>query len=297
MTVLAYAAMCLIWGTTWLAIKFGLHTLGPLTGVGLRFTIAGLFLYGLAAATGSLRPARELPWKVIFVLSAMLFGGNYILTYTAETHLDSGLVSVLFGTLPFFTFALAHYMVGERTTPRIWIGTLLAFAGLVFVSLTGQVAASPLYAAAAIGAAAVSSFANVYAKRHSHHAPLTTLPPAMLIAGVCISVLGFSFERTDWHAALASSSAGALLYLAVFGSGIAFFLNMWLLQRLPVWIIGLSSLIVPALALIVGVVFGGETVSWREAAGAALILSGLAAAMVQPRADVFTGVESSSDRA
>ncbi len=281
--VAAYAGMCLIWGTTWLAIKFGLHTLGPLTGVGLRFIIAAICLYGAAAASGALQPLRTLPWKVIAVLAAFLFGSNYILTYTAETHLDSGLVSVLFGTLPFFTFAFAHFMVGERTTPRIWIGTLLAFAGIVVISLTGQVQGSPLFALAAVGAAAVSSFANVYAKRHARHHPFATLPPSMLIAGLCVFSLGLLLERTDWHAASTLPSLAALLYLAIFGSGIAFFLNMWLLQRIPVWIIGVSSLIFPVIALAVGKTFGGEALTWREGMGAALVLAGLAAAVLSPQ--------------
>ena len=284
----AYAAMCLIWGTTWLAIKFGLHTLGPFTGVGLRFTIAAAFLFAIAAATGRNRPPREMPWKLILVLAALLFGGNYILTYTAETHLDSGLVSVLFGTLPFFTFAFGHVMVGERTTPRIWIGTVLAFAGIAIISFSHQVQASPLYAFAAIGAAAVSAFANVYAKRHAHHDPLITLPAAMFVAGIAVTVAGLAFERTDWHAALGGASLLALLYLALFGSGIAFFINMWLLQRIPVWIVGISSLIFPVIALGVGKLFGGEALTWHEVAGSALVIAGLAAALMTPRAPAIS---------
>src|SRR5438270_7476932 len=118
---LAYAGMCVIWGTTWLAIKVGLHALGPLTGVGLRFLIAGSFLFAVAAVRGELRPPKDLPWRLIAVLATLLFGLNYVLTYTSETRLDSGLVAVLFGTLPFFAFGFAHTMLGERTTPRVWI--------------------------------------------------------------------------------------------------------------------------------------------------------------------------------
>jgi drug/metabolite transporter (DMT)-like permease len=61
----AYAALCLIWGTTWLAIKMGLHTLGPLMGVGLRFAIAGVLLAIVAAIRGEVRPLRSYPWSVI----------------------------------------------------------------------------------------------------------------------------------------------------------------------------------------------------------------------------------------
>ena len=281
--------MCLIWGTTWLAIKIGLHTLGPLTGVGLRFVIASVFLFAVAAATKSLLPLREMPWKLIVVFSIMLFGLNYILTYEAETRLDSGLVSVLFGTLPFFTFGLGHLMVGEKTTPRIWSGALIAFAGVAVISLGGQVRGSPLFALCAIGAAAVSAFANVYAKRHSHHDPLVTLPPSMFIAGGTILIAGLIFERTDWPAVAGPASLASLLYLAIFGSGIAFFLNLWVLKRLPVWIVGLSSLIFPVIAITVGILFGGEHFGWREVAGSLLVIAGIAIALT-------TRAETSSDK-
>ena len=281
--IAAYCGMCLIWGTTWLAIKIGLHTLGPLTGVGLRFVIAALFLFAIAAVSRALRPLREIPWKLVAVFATTLFGLNYILTYTAETRLDSGLVSVLFGTLPFFTFGFGHVMVHERTTPRIWIGASIAFAGVAVISLAGQVQGSPLFALCAIAAAGVSAFANVYAKRHSHHDPLLTLPPSMFIAGAVILVAGLIFERTDWSAVTTAPSLAALLYLAIFGSGIAFFLNLWVLHRLPVWIVGMSSLIFPVIAITVGILFGGEQFGTRELAGSLLVIAGMAIALSAPQ--------------
>ena len=273
--ILAYAGMCLIWGTTWLAIKIGLHSLPPMTGVGFRFVIAGFFLYGIAALRRQIPPVRDVPWTVVLVLAALLFGLNYILTYTAELRLDSGLVSVLFGTLPFFTFTLGHFILKERTTPVMWLGGLIAFCGVAVISISGQVRGSPLFALAAIGAAASSAYANVYAKQHAHHPPLVTLPPAMLIAGIAVGALGISVEHTDWAHAWVPSSIAALLYLAIFGSGIAFLMMMWVLQRLPAWVVGMSSLVFPVIAIVVGVVFGGEHFTVRELLGAALVITGI----------------------
>jgi drug/metabolite transporter (DMT)-like permease len=271
----AYAGMCAIWGTTWLAIKVSLHFVGPTTGVGLRFLIAGVFMYGVAIAARRFRRPAELPWKLVLVLAAFLFGLNYVLTYVAETRLDSGLVAVLFGTLPFFVFGFAHFLAGERTTPRIWIGAAVAFAGVGAISLAGQVRGSPLFALAAVGAAAVSAFANVYAKRHSHHDPLVTLPPAMLLSGIAVFALGLTTEHTVWERVVTVPSLGALFYLAILGSGIAFFLNLWVLHRIPAWIVGLSALIIPVIAVAVGIVFGGETFTLRELTGSALVVAGI----------------------
>jgi drug/metabolite transporter (DMT)-like permease len=279
--ILAYAGMCLIWGTTWLGIKVGLHTLGPITGVGLRFLIAGLLLYVVAAWRGRAHLVRDVPWVVVAVLAWFLFGLDYLLTYTAETHLDSGLVSVLFATLPFFAFAFGRLMIGERTTPLVWMGALLSFVGVGVISLTEQVRASPLFALCAVGAAAAAAFGNVYAKRHSHYDPLVTLPPSMVLAGAVLTCGGLAFEHTDWHAALSVRSLLALGYLAIFGSCIAFFLMMWVLQRVPAWVVGMSTLIFPVIAVTVGVLFGGEQATYRELLGAALVIVGLAIALAR----------------
>lgn len=281
-----YAGMCLIWGTTWLAIKIGLHSVGPLTGVGLRFLIAGVLLFAVAVARRELRPLRDLPWKLIAVWAVFTFTCDYTLLYVAETHVDSGLTSVLFGTLPFFTFGFARLLAGERVSPRVAVGSVGAFAGVAIISLGGGVHGSPLYALAAIGAAVAASFATAYTKRAPAAAPLSSLPYAMTIAGVGILIAGLVFERTDWHAALSPTSIGAVLYLSVAGSGIAFFCMLWLLERLPAGTIGMSSLTFPVIAITVGVFFGGEHFGARDLFGSALVIAGMAIALVPVRSGV-----------
>jgi drug/metabolite transporter (DMT)-like permease len=277
----AYALMCAIWGTTWLGIKVSMQYLHPMQAAGLRFVLAGLLMYAVAAALGKLPARHEVPWKLVAVLACFLFGLNYILTYTAETHVSSGLTAVLFGVLPFFMFGFGHYVIGERTRPVTWFGAILAFAGVAVISLEADIHGSVWYALAAVGAAFSSAFANVYAKRHSHHDPLVTLPPSMLAAGAVVAVIGFATEPVSMARAFSMPSWGALLYLAIAGSGIAFFLNLWLLHRIAAWIVGLSSLIVPVIAVAVGVLFGGEHFGVREAFGAALVIAGVWTALAK----------------
>ena len=176
-----------------------------------------------------------------------MFGLNYVLTYTAETQLPSGLVAVLFGTMPFFVFAFAHGMVGERASRATLLGALLALGGVAVISLVGNVRGDALYVAAAVGASALSGFANVYLKRHAHAEPLATLPPAMLAAGLGMCVWGGALERIDWHAALQPAPVAAVAYLAVCGSALAFYLNHWLLQRIDSGVMGLSALLIPVI--------------------------------------------------
>ncbi|BDE05244.1 hypothetical protein WPS_05200 [Vulcanimicrobium alpinum] len=273
-TTAAYAAMCAIWGTTWLAIKISLAALPPLTGAGVRFVVAALFLWLLARLVPAERGTKA-PWATILLLAATLFGGNYALTYYAETGLASGLVAVLFGTLPFWVFALGALLFGERVGANAIVGAALALAGVAAISIGPDVHGALPYILATLAAAAISAYANIELKRHAGTNPLRTLPPAMLIAGAAMTLAGIAFEHPDWQRALAPPSIGAVLYLAVLGSGIAFYLNHWLLQRLQTWVVGLSALVIPVLAVAVGALLGGEHFGARELAGSALVIAGI----------------------
>ena len=277
--IVAYAAMCAIWGTTWLGIKFALTGLPPVTGSGIRFLIAGAVLYAIALATKVDLRRHAPPLHLVLVLALTMFGVNYALTYIAETHLASGLVAVLFGTMPFFMYGLAHVMVNERVTRRTVAGALLAFCGVAAISLTGNIVGGLPFVLAALVASLSSGFANVYLKRFADSEPLATLPPAMLVAGVGLTAGGFLTEHTDWHRALELQPLLALAYLAVFGSSIAFYLNHWLLQRIDSGIVGLSALIVPVIAVAVGALFGHEVFGVRDLIGALLVLAGISLAL------------------
>ncbi len=275
LTLLAYAACVAIWSTTWLAIKFSLHGLPPLVGAGARFILAGLVLYALGAALRVNFRRATPPLRLVAVLAIAMFGLNYALTYFAESHLASGLVAVLFGTTPFFIFALARLMLGERAGPYTIGGALLAFAGVAVISLVGNVRGDALYILAVLGAAASTAYATVYLKRHAIAEPFATLPPAMLAAGVFLGALGLAFEPVDWRSAAQPGALAALAYLAVFGSALAFYFNHWLLQRIDSGTMGLSALMIPVFAVVVGALFGGEVFGPRDIAGALLVVGGV----------------------
>jgi drug/metabolite transporter (DMT)-like permease len=280
-TIAAYAACVLIWSTTWLAIKFSLGGLPAVTGAGLRFVVAAAFLYALAGAFRiDLRRNRP-PLHLVVVLAVTMFGLNYALTYLAETHLPSGLVAVLFGTMPFFIFGFAHFMVAERAHWNTILGAILALGGVALISLVGGVRGDLAYVVAAVVASASSGFANVYLKRYADVEPLVVLPPAMLLAGLAMAAFGIPFEHPDWHRALSAPSLAALAYLAVCGSAIAFYLNHWLLQRIDSGIMGLSALMIPVFAVVVGAVFGHEVLGIRDLIGALLVLAGVCLSMAR----------------
>jgi putative membrane protein PagO len=279
---LAFAGICLIWGTTWLAIKIGLRDAPPMTAVGLRFIIAGSVLYVVAALRGALVPLRALPWRLVLVYAVLLFGVNYILTYVAEEGLSSGLTAVLFATLPFFTFLFRAVIYRERTTASMWIGTVFAFAGVAVIALDGGVSGSLPYVVACLVSAAMAAYANIYGKRRPDVQPLTSLPPAMLLGGIGVAALGVIFEHPAPAVFLAPASLGALLYLALIGSSLAFFLNSWLLQRIDVSTLNLAPLIFPLVALAVGALIAHEVVHVIDGLGIALIIGGTWYSIARP---------------
>ncbi len=290
-TFAAYAGCVLIWGTTWLGIKVSLTGLPAVTGAGLRFMLASGFLYMLGRLLRIDLRRNAPPFHLIAVLALTMFGLNYALTYVAETHLASGLVAVIFGTMPFFIFAFAHVMVGERAGRNTIVGALLALGGVAMISLVGDVRADVLYVLATLIASASSGFANVYLKRFAHVEPLATLPPAMLLAGIAMAAYGLGLERTDWHRAIAPASIAALAYLAIFGSAIAFYLNHWLLQRIDSGTMGLSALMIPVIAVVVGAVFGHEIFGLRDLLGALLVIGGVWLSMTRSRENVAAAAE------
>lgn len=273
--------MCAIWGTTWLAIKVALTGFSPLTGAGVRFTLAGAFLYA-AGVVARERNASRPPLKLIVVLALTLVGGNYALTYFAETYLASGLVAVLFGTMPFFIFGIAAAMLHESVSRRSLAGAGLALAGVVVISFTGEGGAL-VYILAALAASGLSAFGNVYLKQYAHHDPLRTLSPAMLLSGITLTAIGAVVTPVDLQRALTPQSIAATLYLAVFGSGVTFYLNQWLLRRLTTWVVGLQALIIPVIAVIVGALLAHESLGPRELAGAALVVAGVWIALERKR--------------
>ena len=273
--VAAYAGTVLIWGTTWLGIKVSLASIPPIAGAGFRFILAGIILYACALALRvDLRKAAP-PLHLVLVLAFTMFGLNYALTYLAETHLASGLVAVLFGTMPFFIFGFAHAFVGERATRATIAGALLALGGVALISLGGDARADIIYVVAALIASASSAFANVYLKRFAVAEPLATLPPAMLLAGIGLTIAGLSFEHVDLQRAIQPASLATIAYLALCGSALAFYLNHWLLQRITSGAMGLTALMIPVIAVAVGALAGGEVFGPRDILGALLVIAGV----------------------
>jgi drug/metabolite transporter (DMT)-like permease len=272
--------LVLIWSSTWVAIRVGLHDTPPFLGAGVRFTLAGALLLLVCRAMG--RTLRSDPVLVAF-LAAMPFAASYALIYWAEQYIPSGLTAVLFGVLPIYTAVLVLLFLKEEPVRRsFWLGVGIAIAGLVVafgesISLAASDRAG-LAAAAVLVAAFASATGNISQKRRSQQLdPLALNGWSMLAAGLVltgVSAVGETWSDMRWT----PEAIGSILYLAVLGSAVSFVVLTMLLRELPAVTMSYLPLILPFGALVFGWAVEDEALTAPSLAGAALVAAGLAVA-------------------
>ena len=280
----ALAALIMIWGTTWAAVRVGLEGLPPFLGISLRFAIASLILSVAAKATGVSLSGDRRVWALWAVNGLLAFSISYGVVYWAELWIPSGLAAVLFATFPLFVALLAHgTLPGERLEARSFVGILLGFVGLVIIyseDLTALAGAKARLAALVfLISPVVSAIANVTVKRWGsgvHPLRLTAVPMGM--TALVMGVMSAAFERSA-TVTFDRTSIAALLYLAAFGTSIAFFLFFWLLERLPATRLSLITYGVPIVAVFVGTLFLDEPLTAKIVLGTALVLLGVVLAV------------------
>lgn len=208
----------------------------------------------------------------------------YGIVYWSEQWLPSGLVAVLFSTNPLFVAVLAHLILpGERMRRLAWIGVTVGFLGVAIIysedlgALGGSRARtvatvfmlSPLVAA--IGDVLIKRF---WSKVHA----VSLTAPSLAITAILMAGLSLAVEDTR-AMELNAQAWGIILYLAVFGTAVAFLLYFYLLARVPVTGLTLIAYPIPIVALLVGALFLGEVITVRVAVGAGLVLCGVWAAL------------------
>jgi drug/metabolite transporter (DMT)-like permease len=277
-----------IWGTTWAAIRIGLQGIPPLTGVALRFGLAGVLLWLTALALGLRGERLRAPVPLWVAHGLLTFGVSYGLVYWAEQWVPSGLAAVLFATVPLFVAVLAHVALpGERLRPLAALGLALGFFGVAvvfsedFAALIGPRVA---FAGAVMLLAPLSSaVSQIVVKRWGtsiHPVPLNA--GAMVIAAACVGLLAAVVEG-DRPVVFTPATVGSLLYLAVIGTAITFTLYFWLLRHMKATTLSLIAYTIPLVALVVGAAAFDEPVTWRVLAGAGLVIGGTALASWQGR--------------
>jgi drug/metabolite transporter (DMT)-like permease len=280
---LAFGVVCLIWGTTWAAIQVGLRGIPPFSGVAIRFTIAATVLLTVASATG-VRLGRTRRERRLWLVNGFLsFVIAYGVVYWSEQWIPSGLAAVLFATYPLFVALVGHFALpDEAVSSRELVGIAIGFGGVgvIFSEDVTVLGGREVYLAALVMLISplAAAFGTVAVKRWgSGIHPFSLAGGPMVVAAGVMGMLAVWLERTRtfiWN----FDSIGSILYLALCGSAVAFFLYYWLLSILPAKRLALVAYIIPLVAVLVGML-RGESLNSHVLVGGALVVTGVALAV------------------
>ncbi|GAC1671573.1 MAG: drug/metabolite exporter YedA [Candidatus Acidiferrum sp.] len=278
-TVSAFAIIYFVWGSTFLAIRVGVHEVPPFTLAAMRFLVAGLVLYGWIAARGERSPTGR-QWMSAFLLAALIFVLDYGLLFWAEQRVPSGVAAVMMATIPVF-MALSEILVlrTQRLTVRLAFALTIGIAGVaVLMSHSWRLGGAPIDrpgAAALIVASMSWSIASALTRK-------LPLPPSkimssaaqMLAGGVLLAVTAVALREFRNFSPWAVSRVAwlSLLYLIVAGSIIAFTAYVWLIHHQSPTKVGTYAYVNPVVAVLLGYLWGGEALGLRTIVGALFVL-------------------------
>lgn len=271
-------------------MKIGLDTAPPFWFATFRFAISFVVLaLVILYRRPDYRPVKDHLGKIIFA-GFLSYGVNYALIYWGQEYISSGTASVLFASIPFFTAAFSFLMLSEeKLTAMKIVGITIGFVGIVIIylgdiSLKGEMA---LWGGAMITlSSATAAFIGVYIKRNlSHVDPLLLTHTQMIPGFFLLLTLALLFEDFNLLK-FDSTTIITTVYLAIFGTAFAFWTYFYLLARIEVVKLSLIGLLTPIIAVSLGWIVLGETLSSRFIAGACLVLVGVWFASREKREEV-----------
>ena len=272
--VMAFFAIYFLWGTTFLAIRVAVEELPPLFAAGTRFFTAGVLLLGFMLAKGEARPDTR-QWRNLFVLSLLMFVAEYGPLFWAEKYVPSGIVSVLAATIPILTLVLEMLVLRQqRWRTGLAAATLLGFAGVGVLLLPGGENHFGIVPCLAILAGCTTWSLGTVLSRSMDlpRARPVTAGATMMLGGAMLLLLSAGFGELHPIPHVSLRAVGALLYLIVFGSLLAFTAFVWLLAHMPATRVASHAYVNPIVAVALGYFVAGEPVSLRTLAGTALVL-------------------------
>ena len=279
-TTALFVIATLIWGSTWLAIKYQLGVVASEVSVAYRFGLAAVLLGAWCIATGrSLRfSAHDHAW--LAMLGVTLFGLNYIGVYYAESYVASGLVAVLFSTIVFMNPVGMRLVFGAPLAARTFVAAALGVAGVALLFLPELTQAS--YGGAAgygvafgIGATVIATGGNLVATRN-HNAGIPTFPGTAwgMAYGALTAAIVATAQGVPWTFDARAPYLLSLAYLAVFGSIVAFGAYLTLLKRVGAGPSAFVAVSTPVIALVLSTLFEGYRWTWVGAVGVVLAVAG-----------------------
>lgn len=276
--LLAFAAVYVVWGSTYLAIRIGVQSLPPVLFAGARFDIAGLLLLAYAWMQGARLPNTAADWGRIALISVLMLVAANGLVVWSEQWVESNQAALIVATSALWMAGLGTLGArGEPLKPLALAGLLLGFAGVAVLvgKGLGSHLAPPL-AYVALGVSPLTwAMGSVYARRHPVSCPpLMSAALQMCIAGVFQTVFGLALgelPRWNWD----PSAMAALGYLIVFGSCVAYGAYLFLVHEVPPAVLSTYAYVNPAVAVLLGWLILDEHLQPLQLLGTAVILLGV----------------------
>lgn len=276
---LALLAIYIVWGSTYLAIRFAVETIPPFFHAGLRFLVSGLVLLVWRKLAGDPLPTRKQWISLAVIGTLLLLGGNGLVSWAEQT-IPSGVAALIIGAVPMFlVIAEAFRPGGVKPTWRVIVGLLIGFTGIYLLvgpsEFSGGMKLDPLGVLALLTACALWASGSVYSKHADLPKSALMMTGAEMLMGslslFIVSVAtgelkGFNFAQVS------DSSWLGLAYLITFGSMIGFVSYAWLLQNAPISLVATYAYVNPLVAVLLGFLFAGEDLSLRILAASVIII-------------------------
>lgn len=271
---LALVGVYLIWGSTYLAIRYALEGFPPFTMAAIRFPIAGVIMFAFLRWRGVSAPTPR-QWLNCFITGSLLLGvGNGLVCY-AEQSVASGLAAVAVACVGLF-IALFAGLYGQWPRRLEWAGLAVGLAGVVILNLGGELRGSPTGAIALIVATLGWAFGSVWSKHQDMPQPMMSAAAQMFCGGLSLAVI--ALVRGEHIDAMPSPQAiGALIYLILAGSLLGFTAYIYLLANTRPALAASYAYVNPPVAVLLGVVIARESVTRLDIVGMVVILVGVAA--------------------
>jgi drug/metabolite transporter (DMT)-like permease len=269
---------CLIWSSVWLCIKVGVTDVPPATFASVRLVIAVLVLLLVMAVREIPLPRQPRDWAMIGGTGFLLLGLNYAFLYWGAQYISSGLSAVLQAATPAFGLMFAHVLLDDErfTSWQVW-GLVLGVlgVGVIFADQLHVTGSTAFWGCLAVTASALCvALGYVVVKKHGSHLRPIELTVGQMMAGLApLLAIALTFEGNPLTVRWTTPAVASVLYLALAGSVVAFWLNYWLLKRIGATKLLAMSLVEPLIAVILGAVVLHEALPARTLIGGACILA------------------------
>jgi len=280
---IALIAVYIVWGSTYLAIRFTIETIPPFLSAGIRFLVSGAILYIWRRLSGDPAP-KKVEWRSATIIGLLLLlGGNGGLVW-AEQRIPSGIASLFIATTPLWMVLIDSLRPGGvRANWLTWLGVLVGLTGITLLANpwqphTASPALDPLGMVVLILAALSWSIGSLYSRKASlPSSSLLGTGMEMLVGSVGLFAFGTLVgEWSQFHlATISMRSMGGLIYLILFGSLIGFVSYTWLLRNAPTPIVSTYAYVNPVVALFLGSVIAGEALDGQDILSALIVLAGV----------------------